>query len=63
MNENPPALKGKLKLSGVLLLAGLCVELITMYWASPASFLWFALVGGTLVAVGILMYLIAIVSA
>ena len=53
----------RIRLSGVLLIAGLLVELITLRWSHPTSFLFFLLLGGLLMALGIVVYLLTLVSA
>jgi hypothetical protein len=58
-----PKLKNRLKLSGSLIGAGLAIEAITMAWSHPTAFLAFLFVGGTLVALGSLLYLFTIASA
>jgi hypothetical protein len=57
-----PKLTRRLKLSGLLVGLGLAVEALTMAWSHPTAFLAFLLVGGTLVGLGVLQYLYAIVS-
>ena len=52
----------RLQLSGVLVAVGLIVEVVTLYWAHPLAFLAFIVLGGTLVAAGMLLYLYSIVS-
>jgi hypothetical protein len=49
-------------LAAFLLIAGLLVEGVTLHWANPTSFLFFICVSGTLVVLGIVVYLIAIVT-
>jgi hypothetical protein len=63
MPEDNSRLQRRLKIAAYLLIAGLIVEGITLYWFSPLSFMLFIGVGGTLVGVGIIVYLIAIVTA
>jgi hypothetical protein len=58
----PPLLSRRLKLSGLLVCSGLVVEAVTLLWQHPTAFLVFLLLGGSLVAVGVLVYLFAIVS-
>ncbi|HMV50963.1 MAG TPA: hypothetical protein PLD20_17800 [Blastocatellia bacterium] len=53
----------RIRLSGLLLIAGLLVELITLRWSHPTSFLFFLLLGGLLMALGIVVYLLTLVSA
>jgi hypothetical protein len=56
-------LSRRLKLSGILVSVGLAVEAVTMAWSHPTAFLAFLLLGGTLVGLGVLMYLYSIVSS
>jgi hypothetical protein len=63
MTENSSRLQKKLKLAGYLLITGLLVEAITLYWAHPTSFLFFIGLGGILVVAGVAVYLIALVTA
>ena len=53
----------KLKTAACLLITGLLLEAVTLYWANPTSFLLFICASGTLVGLGIVIYLIAIVTA
>ena len=52
----------RLQLSGILIAAGIVVQLTTLYWSHPLAFLIFILMGGSLVALGILIYLYSVVS-
>jgi len=61
--ESLPKLTRRLKLSGLLVSLGLAVEAATMAWAHPTAFLAFLLVGGTMVGLGVLLYLYATASA
>ena len=63
MTENASRVQRKLKTAAYLLIAGLAVEGISLYWAHPTSFLLFISLGGILVLAGIAIYLIAIVTA
>ena len=56
-------LEKRLRLSGILILIGLFVELITLRWSHPTAFLFFAGLGGSLMAFGVLLYLLTLVSA
>jgi hypothetical protein len=49
-------------ITGILLIAGLLVELITLRWSHPTAFLFFLLLGGLLIALGIAIYLFSLVS-
>ncbi len=63
MTAVDPKLNRRLRLSGSLIGAGLAVEALTMAWSHPTAFLAFLFVGGTLVALGSLIYLLTIASA
>jgi hypothetical protein len=62
MTNVPPVLSRRLKLSGLLVGAGLIVEAVTLLWQHPTAFLVFLFLGGTLVAAGVLVYLFAIAT-
>lgn len=47
----------RLRVAGLLVLFGLLVELTTLHWSHPTAFLFFLLLGGSLIGVGILLYL------
>jgi hypothetical protein len=53
----------RIRLAGILLMAGLLVELATLRWSHPTAFLFFLLLGGMLMAAGIVVYLLSLVSA
>ena len=61
MTPESVGLHRRLQLSGILMAAGLLIQMVTLYWAHPLAFVLFIVVGGTLVTVGILLYLYAIV--
>ena len=63
MNMQATKLERRLRLSGLLLIAGLLVELVSLYWSHPTAFLLFLLLGGLLMAAGIALYLLSLVSA
>jgi hypothetical protein len=60
--ENTPHLQRRLKIAAYLLITGLIVEAVTLYWSSPLSFIVFMGVAGTLMVLGIIIYFIAIVA-
>ena len=62
MDENTSRLQRRLKIAAYLLIAGLIIETITLYWTSPLSFMIFIGASGTLIALGMIVYLIAIVA-
>ena len=52
-----------LRLSGVLLILGLAIEAVSLLFNHPLSFMGFMIVGGTLMAVGVLLFLVSLVEA
>ena len=52
----------RIRISGLLVAAGLLVQMITFIWSNPTAFLVFILIGGTLQAAGMLIYLYSLVS-
>ena len=62
MDENTSRLQRRLKIAAYLLIAGLIIQAITLYWTSPLSFMLFIGASGTLIALGMIVYLIAIVA-
>ena len=62
MIEADPRLVRRLRQAGLLVALGLLIETATLFWPHPTAFLVFLLGGGVLVAVGVALYLLAIVS-
>jgi hypothetical protein len=62
MTPEPVLMVKRIRLAGGLLIAGLLVELITLHWSHPTAFLFFMFLGGTLMVLGIVIYLISLVS-
>jgi uncharacterized membrane protein len=52
----------RLRLAGGLIIAGLVVQLGSLFWNHPLSFIAFVLLGSLVSAAGIVTYLYAIVS-
>jgi hypothetical protein len=50
----------RLRISAILIMAGLFIELISLVWNHPLSFMMFLFVGGLLLAAGILFYLFSL---
>ena len=63
MNIQLTKIERRIRLAGTLLIAGLLVELVTLRWSHPTAFLFFLLLGGALMALGIGVYLLSLVSA
>jgi hypothetical protein len=49
-----------LRISAILLVAGLLVELLTLFSARPTAFLFFVGIGGLFMAAGIGLYLVTL---
>ena len=62
MNPLLTTVQKRIRMAGIFVIAGLVVELITLRWSHPTAFLFFLLVGGALMMVGILIYLLSLVS-
>lgn len=60
---NNEAFSKKLRTSGLLILAGLLVEALSLVWNHPLSFVAFVGLGGLLLAAGMALYLWALASA
>jgi hypothetical protein len=52
-----------LQVSSALIILGLVIELFTLLWFSPLSFLLFAFVGMVFIGLGIMVYLLSLVFA
>ena len=62
MSKTLTRLEKRLRISGVLIIAGLVVEIITLRWPQPTAFLFFLLIGGVLIIIGIMGYLYSLVT-
>jgi len=61
MDQNK--LERRLRISGILVLAGLGVELVTLFWSHPTAFLLFMFLGGLFIFLGVVIYLLALLPA
>jgi len=52
-----------LQVSSALIILGLLVEIVSLLWFHPLSFVLFVFVGATCIGCGILIYLISLVFA
>ena len=50
-----------LKVSSALVILGLLVEIVSLLWFHPLSFVLFAFVGASLIGLGIVVYLASLV--
>lgn len=62
MNLRQRSLEKRIRIAGILTIAGLLVELITLRWSHPTAFLVFILIGGSLIFLGIAVYLLSLAS-
>lgn len=54
--ESTPLLR-RLRVAGLLVLAGLAVEAVTLLWSHHLAFVLFLGIGGLLIVAGVLLYL------
>jgi len=52
----------RIRTSGILVASGLIIQLTTMAWAHPLSFMAFLLIGCPLMLAGVLVFLLSLVS-
>jgi len=52
----------RIRWSGILVGAGLIIQMLTLLWTHPLAFVAFLLIGCPLVAIGILLYLYSLVA-
>jgi hypothetical protein len=62
MSPNRSGIEWRLKVSGTLIALGLMVELFSLIWSHPTAFLFFILLGGSLMVAGIIFYLYSLVT-
>lgn len=60
-SDASPKVKRRIRVSGIFLLLGMAVEVITLLWAHPTSFLVFVAVGGLFFLLGLAAYLFSVV--
>jgi len=61
MKLNHIGIGGFLKVSSALVIVGLLLEIVSLLWFSPLSFVLFAFVAAALIGLGILVYLASLV--
>jgi predicted membrane channel-forming protein YqfA (hemolysin III family) len=52
----------RLRMAGAFVLAGLVVEALSLWWNHPLAFVAFLVIGGLLLAIGIVIYLLAVLA-
>lgn len=62
MKLNEVGINTRLRVASILIVLGLVVELVTLAWNNPISFLVFLGIGGLLIFVGMIVYLFSLVS-
>lgn len=63
MNMRAIGVRRFLQVSSALIVLGLLVEIVSLLWFHPLSFVLFAFVGVVLIGLGILVYLVSLVFA
>ncbi len=63
MTTSATKLEMRLRVAGILVVIGLLVELVTLQWSHPTAFLFFLFLGGSLMFLGILLYLYTLVTS
>jgi hypothetical protein len=56
-------LEKRLQIAGVLLMLGLMIEAICLFWARPIAFIVMVVVGGLFCGIGVVVYLYSLLSA
>jgi len=55
-------IESRIRWSGILIVVGLVVQMLTLLWTHPLAFMCFLLVGCPLVGAGIVFYLYSLVA-
>jgi hypothetical protein len=63
MNFSQIGIQRLLRISSGLVIAGLLLEIVSLVWFHPLSFVLFAFIAATLIGLGILVYLVSLVFA
>ena len=62
MTAAASTIERRIRWSGMLVVAGLVVQMLTLLWTHPLAFMAFILIGCPLVGAGILLYLYSLAS-
>jgi predicted membrane channel-forming protein YqfA (hemolysin III family) len=62
MQTQAKPIHSKLRLSGAFIILGLIVQALSLLWNHPLSFIAFVTIGGLLLVVGIVLYLLTLVN-
>lgn len=60
---SPSFIEKRLKIAGISVSLGMATEAVSLTWAHPTSFFLFLIVGGGLIAAGILLFFYALVMS
>ncbi|HWO29541.1 MAG TPA: hypothetical protein VNO32_12170 [Candidatus Acidoferrum sp.] len=63
MNLNEIGIRRLLQVSSALVIVGLALEIVSLLWFHPLSFVLFAFVAASLIGLGVLVYLASLVFA
>ena len=58
----PSPMDFRIRISAVLVILGLLIEAISLFWNSPGSFMAFAILGVGCVLLGVVVFLISLVT-
>jgi hypothetical protein len=56
------SMEKRLQIAGIFLITGLLVEALCLLWALPITFVIFAMAGGLLMFIGLVIFLYSLVS-
>lgn len=59
---NAAAIERRIRTSGLMITAGLFIQILTLCWTHPLAFMSFLLIGCPLVAAGMLLFLYSLVT-
>jgi hypothetical protein len=62
MQNQANLIHAKLRWSGAFIILGLIVQALSLLWNHPLSFIAFVTLGGLLLAIGIVLYLLTLVN-
>jgi hypothetical protein len=63
MNLSQIGIRRLLRISSALVIVGLALEIVSLLWFHPLSFVLFAFVAASLIGLGVLVYLASLVFA
>ncbi len=62
MQNHANPIHSRLRLAGTFIILGLIVQTLSLLWNHPLSFIAFVTIGGLLLAIGIIVYLLTVVN-